>query len=80
MAGKLFSGTFLTLYCHFNFLTSLFVSSGYVPSSALNTVCDLEGGDEFGNDSRWGGGAVMKTIQGRGGGGWEGGVLICCLP
>ena len=27
---------FLALYCHFNFLTSLFVLSGYVPSSALD--------------------------------------------
>ena len=38
MAGKLFSDIFLTLYCRFNFLTSLFVVTGYIPSSALNTV------------------------------------------
>ena len=29
---------FLALYCHFRFLVSLFVLSGYVPSFALNTV------------------------------------------
>ena len=34
----LFSGVFFTLYFHFNFLTSLFVLSGYIPSSAPNTV------------------------------------------
>ena len=38
MAGNLFSGIFPTSYCHFNFLTSPFVSSGYTPSSALITV------------------------------------------
>ena len=38
MVGNLFSGIFFTLYCHFNFLTSLVVSSGYIPSSARNTV------------------------------------------
>ena len=38
MAGSLFAGIFFTLFCHFNFLTSLFVLSGYIPSSALNTV------------------------------------------
>ena len=38
MGGNLFSGTFFTLYCHFNFLKSLFVLGGYVPSSALSTV------------------------------------------
>ena len=39
MAGNLFFvfGIFFTLYCHFNFLTSLFVSSGYIPGS-LNIV------------------------------------------
>ena len=29
---------FLTLYCHFNFITSLFVLSGYIPFSAFNIV------------------------------------------
>ena len=38
MAGTLFFGMFLTFYCHFNFLTSLFVLSGYIPSSALDIV------------------------------------------
>ena len=38
MDGNLFFGMFLALYCHFNFLMSLFVFSGYIPSSALNTV------------------------------------------
>ena len=38
MACNLFSGILFTLSCHFNFLTSLFVLSGYIPSSALNTV------------------------------------------
>ena len=38
MAGNLFSGIFFTLYCHFNFLASLFVLSGYIPRFALNTV------------------------------------------
>ena len=31
-------GMFLTLYCHFNVLTYIFVISGHVPSSALSTV------------------------------------------
>ena len=30
MAGNFFSGISFTLYCHFNFLTSLFVSSAYM--------------------------------------------------
>ena len=38
MDGNLFSGMFFTLYCHFNFLTSLFVFSGCIPSSSLNTA------------------------------------------
>ena len=38
MTCNLFSGIFFTLSCHFNFLASLFVLSGYIPSSALNTV------------------------------------------
>ena len=38
MAGNLFSGILFTLYCRFNFLASLFVLSGYIPSSALTTV------------------------------------------
>ena len=38
MTGNLFSGIFFTFYCHFNLLASLFVLSGYIPSSALNTV------------------------------------------
>ena len=38
MAGNLFSGILHVLYCHFNFLTSLFVLSGYIPNSALNTA------------------------------------------
>ena len=38
MAGNFFFGTFLTLQCYFNFLVTLFVLSGYTPSSALNTV------------------------------------------
>ena len=33
-----YCGMFLTKYCHFNFLASLFVSSGYNPSSVLSTV------------------------------------------
>ena len=38
MAGNLFSGKFFTLYCPFNFPTPLFVLSGCIPSSSLNTV------------------------------------------
>ena len=38
MTGNLFSGIFFTSYCHFNFFTSLFVLSGYRPSSALDIV------------------------------------------
>ena len=38
MAGNLFFGMLLTLRGHFNLLTSLFVFSGYIPCSALNTV------------------------------------------
>ena len=38
MAGNLLFGMLLTLYCHFNFLTSQYVSSGYIPSSAVNTA------------------------------------------
>ena len=40
MAGNLFFGMFRTStsYCHFNFLMSLFVLSGCIPSSALDTV------------------------------------------
>ena len=38
MAGNLFSSIFLALHCHFNFLMSLLVSSGCIPSSSLNTV------------------------------------------
>ena len=38
MAGNLFFGMFLTLYCHFNFLMCLFVLDGYISSSALSTV------------------------------------------
>ena len=38
MAGNLFCGMFLTLYCHFIFLTSLVYFSGYIPSSALHAV------------------------------------------
>ena len=37
-AGNLFSAIFLTSCCHFNFLASLSVLRGYIPSSALNTV------------------------------------------
>ena len=39
MAGNLFFGMFVTLFCHFNSLTSLFVSSGYIPSSAIIACC-----------------------------------------
>ena len=38
LGGNLFFVMFLNLYRHFNFLASLFVSSGYIPSSAVNTV------------------------------------------
>ena len=38
MAGILFSGLFLTLYYHFDFLIYIFVLSGCIPSSALNTA------------------------------------------
>ena len=38
IAGNLFFGMPLTLYCHFNFLTALFVSSGYILNSVLNAV------------------------------------------
>ena len=37
MAGNLFSGIPLTVYCHFDFLKYLLVLSGYIPSSAVNT-------------------------------------------
>ena len=33
-----FFGMFVTLYCHFNLLVSLFILSGYIPSSALNSA------------------------------------------
>ena len=38
VAGNLFFGMFLTLYGHFNFVTSLFVSSECISSSPRNTV------------------------------------------
>ena len=38
MAGNLFFGMFLSLCCRFNFLISLFVLNGYLPSSALSAV------------------------------------------
>ena len=38
MAGNIFSGIFFTLYYHCSFPASLFVLSGYNPSSALDTV------------------------------------------
>ena len=37
-AGNLYFSVFLTSYRHFNFLTSLFVLSGYIPSSAPKNV------------------------------------------
>ena len=42
MAGALFFGMFLTLYCHFNFLATLLVSSGWIPGSALTTALLLD--------------------------------------
>ena len=57
-AGILFSGICLTLYCHFNFLTSLFVSSGHISSSALLWYgCHWERGDGGG----WGGEAFSSA-------------------
>ena len=38
MAGNLLFGTLFTLYCIFIFFTSLFLRSGCIPSSALNTA------------------------------------------
>ena len=38
MASNLLLGVLLCLHCHFNFLTSLFVSSGCIPGSVHNTV------------------------------------------
>ena len=37
-AGNFFFGMFLTLYWHFNFVTSLLVSIGYIPLSSHPTV------------------------------------------
>ena len=41
MAVSHFFGMLVTLYCHFNFLTSLTVLSGYSSSSALDTAVFL---------------------------------------
>ena len=38
MVGNLFFGMLRILYCQFNFLTSLVVFSGYIPSYAHNTA------------------------------------------
>ena len=37
MAGSLVFGLFLTIYCHLT-LSRLYVSSGHIPNSALNTI------------------------------------------